>query len=100
MRPMLRAASEHIWVLTVKKTLLWIIPCILLMLSPAFTADKKKDEDTLSHANLLLQDMLNSKDISPEVLSKADCVLILPDVKKIGFGIGGEGGRGPLLCRG
>jgi lipid-binding SYLF domain-containing protein len=69
------------------------------MLSPAFTADKKKDEDTLSHANLLLQDMLNSKDISPEVLSKADCVLILPDVKKFGFGVGGSGGRGPLLCR-
>jgi lipid-binding SYLF domain-containing protein len=33
------------------------------------------------------------------LLSKADCVLILPDVKKFGFGVGGSGGRGPLLCR-
>jgi lipid-binding SYLF domain-containing protein len=65
-----------------------------------FAADKQKDEDTLAHAHLVLQDMLNSKDISPEVLNKADCVLILPDVKKFGFGIGGSGGRGPLLCRG
>jgi lipid-binding SYLF domain-containing protein len=65
-----------------------------------FAADKKKDEDTLGRANLVLQDMLNSKDISAEALSKADCVLILPDVKKFGFGVGGSGGRGPLLCRG
>ena len=27
-------------------------------------------------------------------------MLILPNVKKFGFGIGGSGGRGPLLCRG
>jgi lipid-binding SYLF domain-containing protein len=33
-------------------------------------------------------------------LSKADCVLILPGVKKFSVGIGGSGGRGPLLCRG
>jgi lipid-binding SYLF domain-containing protein len=71
----------------------------VLLILPLFAADKKKDEDTLSKANLLLQDMLNSKDISAEALSKADCVLILPDVKKFGFGVGGSGGRGPLLCR-
>ena len=32
--------------------------------------------------------------------AKGDCVLILPGVKKFGFGVGGSGGRGPLLCRG
>ena len=73
---------------------------ISIVILPVFAADKQKDEDTLAHAHLVLQDMLNSKDISPEVLNKADCVLILPDVKKFGFGIGGSGGRGPLLCRG
>jgi lipid-binding SYLF domain-containing protein len=72
---------------------------VLLAVLPAFAASKEKDEETLRHANLVLQDMLNSKDISPDVLSKADCVLILPDVKKFGFGVGGSGGRGPLLCR-
>ena len=73
---------------------------MVLLILPAFAADKEKDEETLRHANIVLQDMVNSKDISPTLLSKADCVLILPDVKKFGFGIGGEGGRGPLLCRG
>lgn len=95
---MLRTASEKN-VRTIGKALLCFLPLLLLIL-PLFAADKQKDEDTLSKANLLLQDMLNSKDISQEALSKADCVLILPDVKKFGFGVGGSGGRGPLLCRG
>jgi SH3 domain-containing YSC84-like protein 1 len=73
---------------------------MVLLIPTAFAADKQKDEETLRRANLVLQDMLNSKDISPDVLSKADCVLILPDVKKFSFGVGGSGGRGPLLCRG
>jgi lipid-binding SYLF domain-containing protein len=72
---------------------------IVMLILPAFAADKEKDEATLRSANLVLQDMLNSKDISPSVLSKAYCVLILPNVKKFGFGVGGSGGRGPLLCR-
>src|SRR5215472_6685197 len=98
-RPMLRAASKKTSVRTTGKALICFLPSILLLILPMVAADKKKDEDTLRHANLVLQDMLNSKDISPEVLSKADCVLILPDVKKFGFGVGGSGGRGPLLCR-
>ena len=84
------------------KTLLCSLAAIVVVLLPiltVFAASKEKDEETLRNANLVLQDMLNSKDISREVLSKADCVLILPDVKKFGFGIGGHGGRGPLLCR-
>jgi lipid-binding SYLF domain-containing protein len=72
---------------------------VLLLIVPLFAADKQKDEDTLRQANLVLQKMLNSNNISPTLLSKADCVLILPNVKKFGFGVGGSGGRGPLLCR-
>jgi len=96
---MLRAASKKTSVRTIGKALLCFLPSISLLIPPVSAADKQKDEDTLRHANLVLQDMLNSKDISPEVLSKADCVLILPDVKKFGLGVGGSGGRGPLLCR-
>jgi lipid-binding SYLF domain-containing protein len=79
--------------------LLCFLTSLVMLILPAFAADKEKDEDTLRRANLLLQEMLNSKDISLSALSNAYCVLILPDVKKIGFGVGGSGGRGPLLCR-
>ena len=98
---MLRNESTKMSERTSKACLCYlIIAVVLLLIPPSFAADKQKDEETLRRANLVLQDMLNSKDISPELLSKADCVLILPDVKKFGFGIGGSGGRGPLLCRG
>jgi len=70
------------------------------LLLPALAADKQKDEDTLRNANLVLQSMVSGHDISPAVLAKANCVLIVPDFKKVGFGVGGSGGRGPLLCRG
>ena len=81
-----------------------VLPClltsiVLLMILPVFAADKEKDEDTLRQANLVLQGFLNSNNISLTSLSKANCVLILPNVKKFGFGVGGSGGRGPLLCR-
>jgi SH3 domain-containing YSC84-like protein 1 len=98
---MLPTASEKTSERITRKVLPWFLPFIvLLMILPVFAADKQKDEDTLRQANLVLQGLLNDNSISPTVLSKADCVLILPNVKKFGFGIGGSGGRGPLLCRG
>jgi SH3 domain-containing YSC84-like protein 1 len=97
---MLRTASEKMNERINRKALSCFLASImLLVILPVFTAHKEKDEDTLRQANLVLQGFLNSKDISPDLLSKADCVLILPGVKKFGFGIGGSGGRGPLLCR-
>lgn len=97
---MLRNAS----IKTSERTLLKVVPClltsiVLLMILPVFAADKEKDEATLREANLVLQGLLNANSISTDLLSKADCVLILPNVKKFGIGIGGSGGRGPLLCR-
>jgi lipid-binding SYLF domain-containing protein len=97
---MLRSASEKTSKRISRRALLWVFTSIvLLLLLPVFAADKEKDEDTLRQANLVLQGLLNSKDIPQDLLSSANCVLILPNVKKFGFGIGGSGGRGPLLCR-
>ena len=98
---MLRTEAEKTSKRLTRETLLRFLISIvmLLLILPVFAADKQKDEETLRHANLLLQDMLNSKEISPDLLTKTDCLLILPEVKKFGFGVGGSGGRGPLLCR-
>jgi lipid-binding SYLF domain-containing protein len=98
---MLRTTSEKTNERITRKALPYVLTSLVMMLliPHVFAADKQKDEDTLRQANLVLQDMLNSHDIKLDVLSTADCVLILPNVKKFGFGIGGSGGRGPLLCR-
>jgi lipid-binding SYLF domain-containing protein len=97
---MLRVASKKTRERISRKGLPYFLTSIvLLMILPVFAGDKEKDEDTLRQANLVLQGFLNSNNISSASLSKANCVLILPNVKKFGFGIGGSGGRGPLLCR-
>jgi lipid-binding SYLF domain-containing protein len=97
---MLRTAYEKKSERSTRKALpCFVIAIVLLMIMPVSAGDKKKDEDTLREANLVLQGFLNSDKISLTSLSKADCMLILPNVKKFGFGIGGSGGRGPLLCR-
>jgi SH3 domain-containing YSC84-like protein 1 len=73
------------------------------LLFPALTlraADKQSDEDTLQKARIVLSGMLNGDTIPAAVLARTKCVVVLPGVKKFGVGIGGSGGRGPMLCRG
>ena len=97
---MLRSVSEEMSQRITGKALACFLTLIaMLLVVPSFAADKQKDEETLRHANLVLQGLVDSKSIPPDLLSKANCVLILPNVKKFGFGVGGSGGRGPLLCR-
>jgi lipid-binding SYLF domain-containing protein len=72
---------------------------ILAVTLPAWCADKSKDEETLNNAAAVLQAMLSSDSVPQSVLAKAQCIIILPNVKKVGFGIGGNGGRGPMNCR-
>jgi SH3 domain-containing YSC84-like protein 1 len=73
--------------------------CIMLCALSAWAADKSKDEETLRTASTVLQAMIDGKNVPTDVLARADCVVILPNVKKFGVGIGGSGGRGPMVCR-
>jgi len=77
-----------------------LLACLLVVLTlPAWGADKGKDEETIRNANTVLQAMLESNGVPPGVIEKADCVMVLPSVKKFAVGIGGSGGRGPMSCR-
>lgn len=81
------------------------LPCFLISMllilfaAPAWGGDKEKDEETLKNAAAVLQETLNGSNVAPTVLEKADCILVLPSVKKGGFIIGGSGGRGAMSCR-
>jgi len=83
-----------------KTAVLALLTSALLVSStlPALGADTK-DEETIRNAATVLQAMVGSKDIPPGVLAKADCIIVLPSVKKFAVGIGGTGGRGPMTCR-
>ncbi len=76
-----------------------LISTLVLLALPMWAADKSSDEQTLRNAATVLEAMLSSKDIPASVIAKADCIIILPSVKKFAVGIGGTGGRGPMSCR-
>jgi len=84
--------------LPVARRSLSLFVALLVLLGPAW-ADKAKDEETLRNAATVLGAMVDSNTVPPDTLARANCVIILPSVKKGGFIVGGSGGRGPLLCR-
>ena len=48
-----------------------------------------------------MEEILNIPDGIPKsLLDKAECVIVIPSVKKFAIGIGGSYGRGAMLCRG
>ena len=85
-----------------KKAMTGLFASLLLIffLLPVQADDKAKDEETLGNAATVLQSMLDAKSVPASLLAKADCVIVLPSVKKGAFIVGGTGGRGPMTCRG
>src|SRR5271165_3047621 len=72
---------------------------LALLTLPAWGADVDKDEETIRNATTVLRSMVASKDVSASTVAKADCIIVMPSVKKFAVGIGGTGGRGPMSCR-
>jgi len=65
----------------------------------AFGALSKDDVKLLNKATTVLSEFRNSSDIPESVWTKADCVLVIPSLKKAAFIVGGEGGSGVMSCR-
>jgi lipid-binding SYLF domain-containing protein len=77
-----------------------LLTFLLLNLTlPTWAVDKSKDEETIKNAATVLQAMLSSKAVPDSLLVTADCIIILPGVKKFAVGVGGSGGRGAMTCR-
>src|SRR6516225_8572646 len=78
----------------------WIGVGLLATLAlPAYA--QKKEEERVEEAGTVMKEIVNAPDSIPQsVLDKADCVVVLPSVKKFAIGIGGSYGRGVMTCRG
>jgi lipid-binding SYLF domain-containing protein len=62
---------------------------------------QQHEADRLRHAGEVLMEILNIPDNIPKtVLDKSECVIVIPSVKKLAVGIGGNYGRGAMTCRG
>jgi SH3 domain-containing YSC84-like protein 1 len=78
-----------------------IITTLLLLFlyaAPAFS--QKKEMERLEDAAVVLKEILDIPDNVPQsLLDKAECVVVIPSVKKLAIGIGGSYGRGAMVCR-
>ena len=82
-----------------KKSIVCLL--VVLMSTLAAFADDEREADRVKDAGVVLKEILNiPDDIPQDLLDKAECVIILPSVKKGALGIGGSFGRGVMLCRG
>jgi lipid-binding SYLF domain-containing protein len=73
---------------------------VLISTAAAFAADDEREEDRVKDAGTVLKEILNiPDDIPQDLLDKAECLIVLPSVKKGAFGIGGSYGRGVMICR-
>ena len=81
----------------VKKT---ITAMMALALLGSLAVAQDKEEDRLQAAGEVMQEILGIPEgIPQELLEKAECIIVLPSVKKLALGIGGSYGRGAMVCR-
>jgi lipid-binding SYLF domain-containing protein len=73
---------------------------VLISSVAAFAANDEHEVDRVKDAGEVLKEILNIPDNIPhDLLDKAECIVVLPSVKKGAFGIGGSYGRGVMICR-
>ena len=83
-----------------KKVIVCVLVSLLCSLN-VFAANDEHEAGRVKDAGEVLQEILNIPDNIPqELLDKAECIVVLPSVKKGAFGIGGSYGRGVMICRG
>jgi SH3 domain-containing YSC84-like protein 1 len=79
-----------------KKLIAFFLACTPLV----FGAGSEKETDRVKDAGVVLKEILDiPDDIPKDLLDDAECVIVLPSVKKIAIGIGGAFGRGVMVCR-
>ena len=62
--------------------------------------DKRKQEERLQNAGTVFSEIMGIPDNIPQnLLDKAKCVIVIPNVVKAAFVVGGTFGRGAMVCR-
>ena len=83
------------------RLLLASLTMILAVQSSAFAQLDDKVADRLWESAKVLDEAVKGPDsaIPKELLKRADCVAVIPALKKAALGIGGQYGRGAVSCR-
>jgi len=82
------------------KKLLVTAACLSLAAGAVYATKLNKEQRRLEDCGVVMQEVLNvPENIPHELLEKAECVIVIPSVKKLAFGIGADYGRGAMVCR-
>ncbi len=82
-----------------KRSISFLMTWALVAL-PLSAKEDKKETDRLDNCGTVLKEILDiPDDIPPDLLDKAECVIIFPSVLKAAFIVGGSYGRGAMTCR-
>lgn len=74
--------------------------CLTLVAGVAYSQKLNKEQKRLEESGVVMQEVLNvPENIPHELLEKAECVIVIPSVKKLAVGIGADYGRGAMVCR-
>jgi SH3 domain-containing YSC84-like protein 1 len=74
---------------------------LLVVLGVASVFGASKEEERLANAAKAFDEIMSGKDNIPkDWLDKAECIVIIPGMKKGGFIVGGRYGKGMVSCRG
>src|SRR6267154_2993578 len=82
------------------KKYLVAVTCLTLVAGAVCAKKLNNEQKRLEECGVVMQEVLNVPDNIPqELLEKAECVIVIPSVKKLAFGIGADYGRGAMVCR-
>jgi lipid-binding SYLF domain-containing protein len=82
------------------KKLLATAVCLTFAAGAVYAAKLNKEQRRLEECGVVMQEVLHvPEDIPQDLLNKAECVIVIPSVKKLAFGVGAEYGRGAMVCR-
>jgi lipid-binding SYLF domain-containing protein len=74
--------------------------CLALVAGAVFAKKLNNEQKRLEECGVVMQEVLNVPDNIPqELLEKAECVIVIPSLKKLAFGVGASYGRGAMVCR-
>lgn len=82
------------------KKVMIVAACLALVAGAVYARKLNKEQKRLETCGVVMQEVLNIPDNIPhELLEKSECVIVIPSVRKLAFGIGASYGRGAMVCR-
>jgi lipid-binding SYLF domain-containing protein len=67
---------------------------------PLSAEGDKKEADRLENCGTVIKEIMDiPDDIPPDLVDKAECIIVYPSVLKAAFIVGGSYGRGAMTCR-